>query len=105
MNGAKVRPGMHVIGHELDGVAVNVVVQAAGDGVDVVASDLGWLKLLPAYGCLQFFRNDEVAPLHVPAMRTEVVKPRRHTRHRAAINVFGEIFTDNIEWPQVEPGV
>jgi hypothetical protein len=39
----KIRPGMDVIGHHFDAVAVDVVIQAARDGMDAIVAKLPWV--------------------------------------------------------------
>ena len=38
--GAKIRPRVNVVGHQLDGVAVNVVVEPGSNGMDAVVAHL-----------------------------------------------------------------
>src|ERR1700687_2958477 len=40
MRRAKIRPSVNIVGHQLDGIAANVVVQAGGDGMNAVVSNL-----------------------------------------------------------------
>jgi hypothetical protein len=40
---AEIRPRMHIISHHLDRIAVDIVVQTAGNGMDAVVAKLAWV--------------------------------------------------------------
>ena len=97
---------MNIIDHQLDRIAVDVVVESTGDGADAIAtSDLVGIELFPAHRCLQLLRNEEIAALDVPAARIEVGETKCGAVYGAAVYVFGEIFADQIKRPDVQPGV
>src|SRR5207249_7077478 len=58
---AEIRPGVNVVDHQLEIVAVDVVVEAAGDGVDSVVALLPRIQVLPLNGRLKLFRDQEKA--------------------------------------------
>src|SRR6266404_5867733 len=102
---AEIRPGVDVIHHQLDVVAVDVVIQAAGDRLDSVVPFLPRIQILPLDRSLKFLRDQKVSPFHIVAVGREIGEARRHTVHRATIDIFLQIFTDQIEWPQLQPCV
>src|SRR5712691_3212479 len=81
MRFAEIGPGVNVVEHQLDRVAVDVVVEPAGNGVDAVVTPLTGIKILESHCRLEFFRYNEIAPLNVPAARIEVCEPGCDTAH------------------------
>ncbi|MCA1607756.1 MAG: hypothetical protein LC775_20340, partial [Acidobacteria bacterium] len=61
-------PGVNIVGHHLDSVAADVVVEAAGDGTDAVVSNLVRVKIFPLYDRLQSLWNDEIAAQAKPVL-------------------------------------
>ena len=105
MRFAEPRPGMNVIGHQLDRVAVNVVIQTDRERVDVIVIDLIRFERFPFHNALEFFRQNEIARLNIVAARIEIAKARRFSGDGASIDIFREIFSNQIERTDVQPGV
>src|SRR5213079_1596574 len=103
MRFAEIRPGMNVVKHQLNGVAVDVVVEPAGDRMDAVVTHLTRITILESDCCLEFFRKNEIAALNVPTTWLEVGEPGCNTVDRATVHLFGKIFTDQIERSDVDP--
>ena len=61
----EVRPGVNVIRHEFDIVAVDVVVQAAGNRVNTVVAFLPWIQLLPSDDGLKLLRDQIISSRYI----------------------------------------
>src|SRR5713101_9713010 len=73
--------------------------------MDAVASKLTGVERLPFHNRLQLLRNEKIAALDVPAARIEICESGCDTVDGATINVFRQIFADQIKWPEIEPRV
>src|SRR5882724_8554009 len=90
----EIRPGMNVIDHQLDIVAVNVVVEAASDGMDAVVALLPRVQIFPPDRQLKLLRDQEIGCRYIVPACCEVGEPWGHTVHRTTVDIFLEIFTD-----------
>src|SRR6266480_6593612 len=95
---------MNVVDHQLEIVAVDVVVQAAGDGVNAVVTLLPRVYVLPAHRQLKFLRDKEVTSRDIVPACCEV-RHAWHTIDGAAIDVLLKILTDQIKWTQLKPRI
>ena len=84
----EIGPGVNVIDHQFDIVAVDVVIEPAGDGVDAVVAFLPWIQVLPLDGGLELLRDQEITSLNVETVRRKVGEPWRRTVDSAAIDVL-----------------
>src|SRR4029077_11601493 len=102
---AKIRPGVNIIHHQLEVVAADVVVEAAQDGLEAVVPFLHGIQILRLHYSLQLLRKEEICSGYVEAIRLKVGERRRHSVYGATLDVFLEVFTNEIEWTNFEPGV
>src|ERR1700704_4546810 len=98
---AKVGPGMHVIRHDFYPVSMDVVIQAAGDGMDVVISHLAGIERFPFHDGLEFFWDQKITSLHVITAGVEL----REKCSAMGTDVFVEILGDQIEGADLQPGI
>src|SRR5260370_34712138 len=91
---AEIRPSVDVIDHQLDIVAMDVVVEPAGDGMDAVVALLSRIQILPLNRSLKLIRDQEIGCRYVVSTRCKVGESRRHAVHGTAVDVFLEGFTD-----------
>src|ERR1043166_9182020 len=88
---------MDVMGHDLNVVPMDVVIEAAGDRLDVIIGDLAGIECFVLGHKLELFRDNEIAALDVVAIRGESVKASRHSVNHPPTEVFAQIFADQIE--------
>src|SRR2546423_12929195 len=77
---AKVRPGMTVVRHKLDVIAMDVIVHAAPDRFKIVTYDLSGIEALVSCDKLEFFRNNKVTTLDVVTFGAKLRKARSYSR-------------------------
>ena len=65
---------MDVIDHQLEIVAMDVVVEAASNGRDTVITLLPRIEVLPPGGQLKLLRNQEITPGNIESIRRELGK-------------------------------
>src|SRR6187551_4095609 len=93
---------MDVVGHELHVVAVNVVVNATGDRVQIIIRDLAWIEVLVFAYHLELFRDNEVAALDIIAFGGEVREVGHDPARRPALVTLAQVFADKFKWPPMK---
>src|ERR1041385_3029665 len=91
---AEFRPGMNVIRDQFDVIAVDVVIHAACDRVQVIINDLARIEVLVLGDDLKLLRHNEEARLDVVTFRAEI--PERRGA-RGSFVALTEVFRHQIE--------
>src|SRR6266508_264807 len=93
---AEIRPGVNIVDHQLEIVAVDIVVETARDGANAVVAHLSRVQTLPPDGGLKLLRDQEVTCRYIVPVRCEVWDAW-HTVESKTIHFFLKVFPDYIK--------
>src|SRR5436190_7478072 len=90
----EIRPGMNIIDHQLEIVAMDVVVETASNGRDAVVTLLPGIEVFPPSRQLKLLRDQVVASRNIESVGRELGELRCYTIGRARMNPFLKKFAD-----------
>src|SRR4029450_3829885 len=96
---------MNVVDHQLQIVAMDIIIQATENRRDAVITLLPGIEVLPPDGQLKLLRDQVVGSRHIESGCGELGKGRRRTRNRARLNSLLKKFTDQIKLSQSQPAI
>src|SRR5581483_2348262 len=96
---------MNIVDHQLQVVAVDVVIEAAYNGRYSVVAFLAGIQMLPLHDCLQLLRQKKITSGDVESVGRKPIEAGRDAVDRARMYALLQELADEIEGAHFQPAI